>query len=166
MLRRPPRSTRTYPLFPYPTPFRSSSCDLLAVTGTVPFAGTVTITLLNGYTPSAGETFTFVTAASIIDEGVTVMGHTYAGGQFGVQLSGGTARLVAVGSDGDVFIGPDEIIVGDTGVGTLTVDAGQALATEYFSVGEEETGFGSFVLTNASELTVQGASYIGNFAAG
>src|SRR3546814_16752674 len=71
------------------------------------------------------------------------MGHTYAGGQFGVQLSGGTARLVAVGSDGDVFIGPDELIVGDTGVGTLTVDAGQALATEYFSVGEEETGFGS-----------------------
>src|SRR3546814_5143902 len=56
--------------------------------------------------------------------------------------------------------------MGDTGVGTLTVDAGQALATEYFSVGEEETGFGSFVLTNASELTVQGASYIGNFGAG
>src|SRR3546814_2277483 len=94
-----------------------SSSDLLAVTGTVAFAGTVTITFVNGYTPSAGETFTFVTAASIIDEGVTVMGHTYAGGQFGVQLSGGTARLVAVGSDGDVFIGPDEIIVGDTGVG-------------------------------------------------
>src|SRR3546814_20689206 len=93
------------------------------------------------------------------------MGHTYAGGQFGVQLSGGTARLVAVGSDGDVFIGPDEIIVGDTDVGTLTVDAGQALATEYFSVGEEATGFGSFVLTNASDLTVQGASYIGNFGA-
>src|SRR3546814_6226967 len=40
-----------------------SSSDLLAVTGTVTFAGTVTITLLNGYTPSAGETFTFVTAA-------------------------------------------------------------------------------------------------------
>src|SRR3546814_19189408 len=94
------------------------------------------------------------------------MGHTYAGGQFGVQLSGGTARLVAVGSDGDVFIGPDEIIVGDTGVGTLPVDAGQALATEYFSVGEEETGFVSFVLTNPREPTVHGPSYITTFRPG
>src|SRR3546814_1184620 len=115
-----------------------SSSDLLAVTGTVTFAGTVTITLLNGYTPSAGETFTFVTAASIIDEGVTVMGHTYAGGQFGVQLSGGTARLVAVGYDGDVFIGTDEIIVGDTGAGILTGDAGRALAEAMCRVGATE----------------------------
>src|SRR3546814_11780974 len=114
-----------------------SSSDLLAVTGTVTFAGTVTITLLNGYTPSAGETFTFVTAASIIDEGVTVMGHTYAGGQFGVQLLRGTARLVAVGSDGHGFIGPGELIVGDTGVGTLTAHSRPALAPESYSVGDE-----------------------------
>src|SRR3546814_12185893 len=104
-----------------------SSSDLLAVTGTVTFAGTVTITLLNGYTPSAGETFTFVTAASVIAEGVTVMGHTYAGGQFGVQLSGGTARLAAVGSVGAVFIGPAEIIVDHTGFGTTPVAPVQAL---------------------------------------
>src|SRR3546814_11803799 len=32
MIRRPPRSTRTYPLIPYTTLFRSISCDLKTTT--------------------------------------------------------------------------------------------------------------------------------------
>ncbi|WP_299614764.1 cadherin-like domain-containing protein [Pelagibius sp.] len=140
--------------------------DLLQVSGTASFAGIINVVLLDGFVPTAGDTLNFVQAAEIIDNGVEVTGLEYAGGLLGIQLAGGVASFVAIAGSGDTFVDPFEIIVGDEAFGSLTVDAGQDLVSEYFSVGEETTGIGEFVLTNGSTLTILGPSVIGNAGTG
>ena len=144
----------------------ASGGDLLQVSGTASFAGVIDVVFLNGFVPTAGDTLDFVQATEIIDNGVEVTGIEYAGGLLGIQLSGGVASFVAITGSGDTFVDPFEIIVGDEAFGSLTVDAGQDLGSEYFSVGEQATGIGEFVLTNASTLTIQGPSFIGNAGIG
>src|SRR5258708_18223552 len=67
MIRRPPRST----LFPYTTLFRSdldvggktpgSQYDQLLVSGPALLGGTLNVDLVNGFTPSVGDTYPVVT---------------------------------------------------------------------------------------------------------
>ncbi|NIA70460.1 cadherin-like domain-containing protein [Pelagibius litoralis] len=143
-----------------------SGGDSLVVSGTATFAGIIDVVFLDGFLPLAGETLNFIDAAEVIDNGVEFTGLNYAGGLLGVQLAGGVASFVAISGSGDTFVEPFEIIVGETGVGSLMIDAGQVLASGYLSVGEESTGVGTLVLTNNSQVTIEGSSYIGNFGTG
>src|SRR3712207_8483658 len=63
MMRRPPRST----LLPYTTLFRS---DVLEVIGQAALDGTLLVTLTDGFVPSAGQQFDFLSASGATIGGV------------------------------------------------------------------------------------------------
>ena len=140
--------------------------DSLVINGTADFAGSIVISFLNGFVPAAGDVLNFIVADTLIDSGVEVTGANYAGGILGVQLAEGTASLVAINGSGDIDVGPYEIIVGDTAVGSLSIDAGQDISSHSLSVGEEASGDGELTVSNASELTIEGVSVIGNAGTG
>ncbi len=48
--------------------------DTLAITGTAILAGTLNLSLINGFAPSAGNTFQIVSAASIAGTFDTILG--------------------------------------------------------------------------------------------
>lgn len=140
--------------------------DSLVVNGITEFAGAIFVSFLGGHIPTAGDVLDFIIAQDIIDGGVQIGGVNYFGGLLGIQLAEGTARFVAVNGGGDSFVDPYEIIVGENSAGSPFIDAGQAIASRYLSVGEEASGNGTFVPTNGSFLSIEGASFIGNAGSG
>jgi len=87
----------------------ASELDELAVTGAASLAGTLDVTLLNGYQPSAGDTFTVLNASSITGTFDTTNLPALAGGLAWqvayltghVQLQVGPACSADIDSDGD-----------------------------------------------------------------
>jgi T5SS/PEP-CTERM-associated repeat protein len=136
--------------------------DSLIITGDADFAGTIVISFLNDFVPTAGDVLNFIIAQTITDSGVEVIGNNYAGGILGIQLSGGTVSMVAITGSGDIDVGPYDILIGETAFGSLIVDAGQSLTSQYLSLGEEIGGDGQLLLSNGSDLTINGISVIGN----
>jgi hypothetical protein len=69
----------------------------LTVTGAAALAGSLNISLLNGFTPASGNTFTVLTAASVTNNGLTLTGSS-AG--FSLSVVGGTNLVLTYTSAG------------------------------------------------------------------
>ncbi len=75
--------------------------DLLNVSGVASLAGTLHVSLSNGFIPNVGETFTVLTGQSLINNGLTLTG-AYAGMfQLDFSASSIALRVVNAGSPGD-----------------------------------------------------------------
>ena len=143
--------------------------DLLVINGSAIFAGFLDIVLLGGFLPNPGITLNFVSADSIVDAGIEITGRNYAGGVFGIFNLETSAVLVTFTADGDVIVDSDEIIVGDSGTGSLFINAGQdvgggqGIFSSELIVGNLAGSQGTLLVAGAdTALTIFGAGLIGN----
>jgi hypothetical protein len=76
---------------------RTVAYDWLAVTGSATLTGTLDITLINGYEPEIGDTFTIVTCGSCVGAFETINGVEIGNGKrFDTVYNGGDIQLVVV----------------------------------------------------------------------
>jgi hypothetical protein len=71
-----------------------SGHDSLEVGGVATLNGTLAVELAGDYTPSAGETYTVLSAGSLVDDGIALGGS--AAGLFNLEVAGGSLVLTAI----------------------------------------------------------------------
>ena len=71
-----------------------SGHDSLEVGGVATLDGTLAVELAGDYTPSAGETYTVLSAGSLVDDGIALGGS--AAGLFNLEVAGGSLVLTAI----------------------------------------------------------------------
>ena len=95
---------------------QGSEYDLLAVSGNALLGGTLEVTL-NGYTPTDGNEFTILTAASISGDFSALQFPTFNGSSFEliVDSNGGTVKLVAAPAIPDLQVEDGATVVANPG---------------------------------------------------
>ena len=89
--------------------------DRMTLTGLASLAGTLDISLISGFTPMIGDTFTILLAGSVIDEFDTVLGSPGAGMEYDVIYNPGNVTLAVITAslmgdlNGDGFVGLEDL---------------------------------------------------------
>ncbi|GAB5518512.1 MAG: hypothetical protein RhofKO_07630 [Rhodothermales bacterium] len=144
--------------------------DQLAVSGAVSLSGTLDVSLINGFTPNAGATFSIITGGSISGTFDTVNLPTLGGGlTMSVAYNATDVQLVVSGSNASPVANDDAATIEEGGTTTVDVlandtDADGTLdATSVIVVGQP--GFGTATVNADGTITYENNSaFIGDDA--
>jgi hypothetical protein len=123
----------------------SNDYDNVSVSGSVVLGGTLSLSLINGFTPGVGDSFTLLTATGGITGSFTNPGFTQAGGRY-VLPDGMTFQLTDTGN---------ALILGNFAAATLTWTGGANSSWNTSSAGNwQTTGLGTSAIFSSGASVV------------